>query len=375
MIKTKNIKGDIKGLFRYYSKIIKGKGNISASILADSINKNKNRLTTFELEYPRFIHSEFMTHRQLSRNAASSRAIPVTKMIDNIVNNTAMPIHWGRNKKGMKADIENNLSVEYPSNIFPYNESTNLYDRELVWNFARDNAIEASLCFSNAKYHKQIVNRLTEPFQMIKVICTATEYDNFFYLRCHTDAQPEIKELATIMYELYNNNKPKYLHDGDWHLPYIDDNTWNECVKYFNEQDLNKRDINKKSINEKGLNEQDLNKKGLNIKNIDPLEYAKKVSASCCAQVSYRNLDLSIPKALNIYNMLVQNTPVHASPFEHQATPITQEDIKSFNSKTPNTHITHVDSKNKYWSGNFKGWTQYRQLIPHNTFTDSFKKE
>ena len=86
-----------------YKVVVKGKGNIVARIVADSINNSGNRITTFELEYHRFIHSELMTHRLFSRNAMSSRAVPVSKMIEQVRNSPATPIHWGKNQAGMQA--------------------------------------------------------------------------------------------------------------------------------------------------------------------------------------------------------------------------------------------------------------------------------
>src|SRR3990167_7019338 len=162
------------------------KKNISAIIVADSISRDGHRITTFELEYPRFIHAEFMTHRHFSTNAASSRAIPVKTQLQTIKGNTAHPIHWGANQ---------------------------------AWMEARNHAILFADRFNDAKYHKQIVNRLTEPFSHIKVVCTATEYDNFFWLRCHPDAQPEIQELANQMFALRKESVPDVLEEGEWHLP------------------------------------------------------------------------------------------------------------------------------------------------------------
>ena len=77
---------------------------ISVKVIADSISAHtKQRITTLELEYPRFIHAELMTHRVFSRNSSSSRAIPIQTMINHIKATTAIPIHWGKNQSGMQA--------------------------------------------------------------------------------------------------------------------------------------------------------------------------------------------------------------------------------------------------------------------------------
>jgi thymidylate synthase ThyX len=305
---------------------VKGKGCISAKIIADSISENGRRITTFELEYNRFIHSELMTHRLLSRNAMSSRAVPIEKTIDQVRNNPAMPIHWGKNQRGMRADEECDNKI-------------GMYSKEEWWKLSALSAARFAEEFKDADYAKQIVNRILEPFQIMKTVVTATEWDNFFYLRCHTDAQPEIKELAGCMYQAREQSVPKKLKAKQWHLPYVQTA---ECMDtglqyYFTGVPFESDEIN--------------------------LEDAQKVSASCCAQVSYRLLDDSLDKAIMIYDRLVESKPVHASPFEHQASPLVfpTDDACGFEEGT-----THSDFKRNCWSGNFKGWVQYRQLIKDN---------
>jgi Thymidylate synthase complementing protein len=311
---------------------------ISARILADSVTRRGDRITSYELEYPRFIHSEFMTHRAFSKNAASSRAIPVSKMIENIRTSTAMPVHWGQNKRGMQAEAENDNMIRLPVGLpvgLP-NESNEEVTREEAWESARDSAIEYAQAFSDAGYHKQVTNRMLEPYKMMKVVCSATEYDNFFWLRCHPDAQPEIRELADVMYEARDLNEPKELFEDEYHLPYVTNGVRDMCYSYRTYADTT--------------------------------ELMLKVSASCCAQVSYRTMDVSLEKALKIYDMLVKSEPMHASPFEHQARPMDDDDIQCFKDQDPDSPITHVDRRGDYWSGNFRGWIQHRHEIPNNTY-------
>lgn len=324
---------------------------ISAKIVADSINNNGNRITTYELEYPRFIHAEFMTHRLFSRNAASSRAIPVERSIELIRENTAKPIHWGKNQPGMSAKEENNVLMS--NSWFPETNTernaVGLVSRNEAWNIGRDLAIEVAEAFARAGYHKQIVNRLTEPYAHIKVVCTATEFDNFFYLRCHKDAQPEIQELANQMYDARRLSVPKLLLPGSWHVPYYKDGFFDDASGDFS---------------------------------TEALYDAIAVSASCCAQVSYRRLDDTIEKALVIYKRLMESKPAHASPFEHQATPMQEvhfcDDEQVLLVVHPDAGtldcngITHFDRKGDAWSGNFKGWIQNRQLIDDN-YCSEFK--
>lgn len=169
-----------------------GKGGISARVIADSVSPDNIRITTFELEYPRFIHSEFMTHRLFSRNSSSTRAIPVSKMIELIEENPAMPIHWGENNPGMQSNKEL--------------DPTRKQAAEGLWKSCLNSVISHVKVMSDKigiNGHKQWVGRWLEPATFMKVVVTATEYNNFFWLRDHADAQPEIRELARVMKQAF----------------------------------------------------------------------------------------------------------------------------------------------------------------------------
>ena len=271
---------------------------------------------------------ELMTHRMFSRNAASSRAIPVEKMLEQIRTAPASPVHWGANQSGMQAEEESNAFVtitDYFEADMPtdglYEEFSVALDPEDAWLFAASEACKIAKAFSDAGYHKQIVNRLLEPFQIMKTVVTATEWNNFWYLRAHKDAQPEIQELAVTMKECYELSEPIVLKGGDWHTPYYKTGYW-----VPNSEDL--------------------------------LADALAISSSCCAQVSFRALDDSLDKAKRIYDRLVSSKPVHASPFEHQATPMSGD--------VWDAGTTHKDAYGELWSGNFKNWVQHRQVIKDN---------
>jgi thymidylate synthase ThyX len=299
---------------------ILGKGGIRARVIADSITAKGKRITTFELEYMRYFHSELMTHRMLSKNAASSRAIPILSMIEHIKDNTAMPIYWGKNQPGMKAreelsDIQKQASIG-------------------VWKAARDSAIAHATVLSAEGNHKQTVNRILEPYMMMKTVVTGTEWANFLYLRNHPDAQPEFKELAQCMSEALHHSIPVKLNPGQWHLPYVVTSIEDGDQKYWMDDTTEML-----------------------------LEDAIKVSVSCCAQVSYRKLDDTLEKARRVYDMLNvgSNTePAHASPLEHQATPmITDSTSTCFGWENG---VTHIDRIGDLWSGNFRGWIQNRKM-------------
>lgn len=281
-----------------------GRGGIYAKMVADSISPEGIRLSTLELNYPRIIHAEFMTHRAFSRNASSNRAIPTKRLIDQIVNEPASPIHWGRNKKGMQADEEFSES-ECEKFAHDWREFAKL-------------AAQMAKKFADAGLHKQAANRVLEPFQFIRVVVTATEWENFFSLRLHPDAQPEIQELARVMKEVMDNSEPAKLEPGDWHLPYV-------------RADESELDISDRI----------------------------KVSVARCARVSYLNHDNSAPNIDNdiaLHDRLLRDG--HMSPLEHQGSP-----MWPIVGEIWGDGVTHYDKHWQRWSGNFRGWIQYRQIV------------
>ena len=201
---------------------------INAKILLDSINPVGNRITSWILTYPRFFHSEIMTHRVFSRNAASSRAIPVKRMIDDIRQNCAMPIFWGKNQAGMQAKEELDNTEKYAEvrKDLPYGEglliTTKKQEAKREWLLARDSAVKHAEKMLELGLHKQIANRILEPFMHMTVIITGTEFENFFALRAHPDAQPEFQDLAYKMLDIYQLSEPKKLKAGEWHIPFGD---------------------------------------------------------------------------------------------------------------------------------------------------------
>lgn len=321
---------------------------VSAKIIADSISKDGQRITTFELEYPRIIHSELMTHRLFSRNAASSRAIPVKTLIDMVRNEPAMPVRFGANQPGMQDKGEEHTALVL-----------NHFSPRRAWTIAAEDAAFWAEAFAEAGYHKQTANRLLEPFQRMKTVLTATEFENFWWLRLDKDADPTIEALGKAMHQEYCESDPEPLSPGQWHTPYVDHLV--TITEYASEDNFEYcvLDENNKPV-------------------ILTEEEALSISASCCAQVSYRRLNSTKDKALDIYSRLLSGDKVHASPFEHQATPMDKPDLKSIYENywiDSNTEdflcwedgVTHMDKNGKFWSGNFKGWIQHRQLLDNHT--------
>lgn len=297
---------------------------ITAKIIADSISPQGVRLTTFELEYPRFIHAEMMTHRVFSRNAQSSRAVPVNKSLEQAI---ISPVVWGKNKSGMSSDTT--LSQDVINEVAYY------------WNAAARTCQDFAERMAKAGLHKQWANRCLEWFSPIKVVVTATEWDNFFWLRIDPEAaQPEIVELARKMKAEMDRSVPQHLNPGEWHLPYVlvahgpEDDPIGYFIRSDTQQDWERID----------------------------LVTAKKISASCCAQVSYRKLDTSIKKALEIYEKLFAGPKPHLSPVEHQATPMVSPSA-AYDPQYWENGVTHMTKDGAGWSGNLRGWVQQRQVM------------
>lgn len=271
---------------------------IAARVLCDSISPAGKRITTFVLTYPRFIHAEFMTHRVFSRNAASSRAIPAKKIRKLVRLDPAVPEHWGKNQPGMSADAE---VTGWRLKAIKF----------LLFTVAMRFMLTINWAVEKLGLHKQIANRYLEPWFNITVICTSTEWANFYHLRNHGKAQPEIRILAEAMLAAHNASIPRMLKMGQWHLPFIEAS---EEVLFGLENQL-------------------------------------KLSVARCARVSYMNHEgkhSTYDEDVKLFLRLVGEEPKHSSPAEHQATPLADPEGRN---------------------GNLIGWAQHRKLIPNENLT------
>lgn len=242
---------------------------ITAKIVADSLSPDNVRLTSMVLTYPRLIHSEVMTHRVFSRNAASSRAIPFKRMVEMLIENPAMPVKWGTSQKGMQSGPENS-------------DPQWRVDVQDEWLLAMQDAINHARKLDGMGIHKSISNRLLEPFAHMTTIVTSTEWGNFFALRAHPDAQPEFQELAYKMLDAYLDNIPLHTGYGEWHLPFVTAEELAQHTEWWN---------------------------------------AVKICVARCARISYVNFEEStFEKDVALHDRLMQSG--HWSPFEHAATPI-----------------------------------------------------
>lgn len=278
-------------------------------------------LSTLLLRYPRCIHAEFMTHRVFSRNAASSRAIPVSKLIQDVMDDPYVPLHWGKNQKGMQAAEEHDALVKFRNDEVP---------RDVAWLRARDMAVRAAKQFADAGYHKQIVNRLLEPFAHITVVVSGTEWSNFLALRDHPDAEPHIQVLAREVRRCLDGDPVQDLLPGQWHLPFVTENDKDGIVF----------DLGAGADHTDGFN-----------------AAAIKLAVARCASTSYKTVDgfdMTMEKAADLHDKLVGSAPLHASPCEHVAFA---------------DHLNRGGEAGR-WSrpdlhGNFDGFCQYRKTLPN----------
>ena len=294
--------------------------NAQVKIICDSIGEHSPRLTTFQLRYWRGIHAELMTHRVFSRNAGSSRARPSAAIIEQVRRDPWGPLEWGQNQSGMQAENQ----VDDATRVLAENE----------WGLAAQDAAKRAENMAILGLHKQVVNRVLEPFTFIDVVLTSTDFANWFTLRDEKDADPTIQDLARRMKEAMKASNPVFLKPGEWHLPYIKTQDFYDVRDYLVKQHNVRAEPNEKQI----------------------VDVLKKVSTARCARISYAPFDGngSIEKEVARHDLLVVSQPVHASPAEHQATP--DELI--------------IDNEQDEWAaqylhGNLRGWVQYRKTLPN----------
>lgn len=283
----------------------------AVKVIEDSIC-NGIRITTFQTLSPKFLDAEIEKHRMLSTNSSSDRAIPISKMVEMDYH---LPDQFFLNQAGMQGKE----LLDYESTAELHSDLIELHDDI------------AALMLKWKHVHKQHINRLMLPFSMQSKVITATEWDNFFKLRTHETAQPEIQELAINMLLEMEESVPV---ERVWHLPYI---TEAERAEY-------------------------------------PPELLAKVSSARCARVSYNNHDGSNPvieKDLELYDQLAtrpytdkrgytftEDDPIHGSALEHAAKAMKKPTGVSFDSGQ-----THTDLDNNVWSANFRGWCQFRKML------------
>lgn len=306
----------------------------AARVEKDSIAPNGHRLTTFVITFPRVVLAETVTHRlnydmwgglsfcertttvDVSKNSASSRAIPFSKMLERVKEDPYMPT-WTLNQKGMQGEKAEDTDTIRQANW--------------LWLEARDRMIGYVQSLANIGIHKQDCNRLLEPWAWVTQIVTSSRWDNFFALRCHHAAHPAFRHVARMLYLTRRKSTPRRLVFGQWHLPFVSDGasenfTWHP--EYGKTYDPRYHE------------------------SVEGIPELIKYSAARCAWVSYENHDKDgTPEAmLGTWKRLFAEIPIHASPVEHQATPLPAG--------------SYIESPGM-WRSNLYGWVQARKLLKH----------
>lgn len=262
---------------------------IECQVIADSI-MGGTRITSVQVKYPRFILPQLNTHRVFSRSTASSRAVPTAKLIEMVRNNPVIPIHWGQNQAGMVAESEM--------------DELKIKAAEHIWLGAAREAVDRAEAMAGMGVHKQVVNRILEPFMWAETIITATEWDNFFKLRIADDAQPEIQALAKAIKKAMDESVPK---QRVFHVPYLREDELDNTRWTYSQK--------------------------------------AKISAARCARVSYLNHNKQKPSVEEDFKLAERLIEAgHMSPFDHQA---------KFNS------VEAYRNENR----NLRNWQPYRTLL------------
>lgn len=396
---------------------------IAAEVIADSIC-NGHRITTMKVTFPRFILAEFNTHRMLSKNSASSRAIPFNKMLDMVTTDPFIPIAWQKDHKGMQGTeylSKEDRNDPDPTSIIRWNSEHESANK--AWLAARDEAVKHALILNSIGATKQLCNRLLEPFMWHTVLVTATEWENFFHLRCpqypveaiprdlyrskkdliaslkdfpqiqeavqkrseldwlrSNEGQAEIHmmALAEAMWDARNESKPKELKPGEWHIPFGD------------------------NMNEEGLHNLTSYKADYGgVHSSEITDYLKeqtdlkvKVAVARAARTSYTVVGANLVtgdgahvaaelyrKDIELHNRLLASG--HMSPFEHCAQAMTKEEIAGYVRGQVKTFVEadgDIGIHEKYvyidraesnlmdmhgWCHNLRGWKSYRSMIPN----------
>ena len=360
------------------------KTQIGAKVVAHSRSPQGHEVATISATFPRFILAELNTHRMLSKNSASSRAIPFKRMVEAVMEDPFIPMAWQKDHTGMQGTeyFIDPMSIQFATSN---------------WLTARDNAVKlaSSLHGTDNGYEsvtKQLCNRLLEPFMWHKVLVTATEWENFFKLRClqlrspvdrhflhksrkdmiaahsnpenltmmdkfsitdwlkynESDAEIHISLLAEAMWDALNESTPVQLKAGEWHIPYKDQFEVPQILELSAKQLPAGSDV------------------GEVLKRADAI--AIKASTGKCARASYLTIgnekEMTVEKLIGIHDKMAKADPFHASPFEHCARAMSDEEHEIYRKGYGNTSTPNIGGyMEQGWCRNFRGFIQYRHIL------------
>ena len=342
------------------------KRKISVEIVADSIDGRGNRIISAIFQFPRYILAELNTHRILSKNSASSRAIPFKKMLKSVMEDPFIPIAWQKDHSGMQGTEYFTDEIFKPIKLSDYRDNIKMTEiLENEWLTARNYAATAAETLNNFGLTKQLCNRLLEPFLWHRVLITGTEWDNFFALRAHPDAEIHIAKLADEALKAFNASTPKLLKPGEWHIP-------------FGENIDNLKLAN--ALMDLGLapgwsdtyeSEVYYDSHPYSFYQNYMVEGINKIAIARCARVSYDNFDgtQDYKKDIELFNRLFARNPIHASPAEHVAR--CMDDVEYRHWVKTTSILEEENETTSYpelgWCRNFKGFIQYRTLLANDT--------
>ena len=379
---------------------------IKAKIVADSLSPQGDRLTSVLCTFPRIILAEVNTHRMLSKNTSSSRAIPFEKMVEAVQNNPFIPIAWQKEHTGMQGYeyITYRPAIEKRNNDW-------LDSMDFIIEKAKQMNSNVENLIDGEGVTKQICNRLLEPFMWTTMLITGSRegWENFFELRCpryeipltpdnsevaigkswkelmnwkgtggiwagdfNTNnvieklsynkgaAEVHMMTLAESIYDAVNESTPKQLQAGEWHIPFEDKI---DLIDWLDE-------VNNDGHLDGDLDEQD------RLFEIDKI----KISTAMAAHTSYTVVGnepvKSVKKWIKLHDDLISYDPPHSSPMEHCAKAMRNDEYVTFIKGRPDllefeeesdisiAYLkTYEDSPEAGWCNNFKGFIPYRYFI------------
>lgn len=354
---------------------------IKSEIVAHSLSPQGDELISVLCTFPRIILAEVNTHRMLSKNTSSSRAIPFKKMLEAIDVNPFVPIAWQKEHSGMQG-------TEYHTDEYIVKEL------ESMWVDAKDSAVHMAETIGNEDVTKQICNRLLEPFMWTTMLITGSRegWDNFFHLRCPTyvipfakipkvykskkdcitenegmtahqsgnfwfsinkgQAEIHMMALAEAIWDSVNESTPKQLKSGDWHIPFENKIVEKDVDSYL-----------------KGV--MDIRKDGFWGNEL--IQQTKvEISTAMAARTSYTMVGeektFDLEKMIGLHDRLIKQTPPHSSPLEHCAQAMTDDEHFEFRrgklfEDTDTGLLMPADNDSAGWCFNLKGFISYRYII------------
>ncbi|NKX37739.1 thymidylate synthase [Rhodobacteraceae bacterium R_SAG4] len=313
-------------------------------VLASRCKQTGRKVYTLHLRYPRIIHGELMTHRVFNRNARSSRAVPIMTLLAEIRSSAFIPWHWTGKQKGMQGVPNWQSKVLVQGAAALHVDADTPVDNVAAWLWGRDMMCDLAESFEKADYHKQVANRLVEPWMWMDLLVTSVHWANFLHLRDHPAAEPHIRDLAVLVGKALEAAECQDLDPGEWHLPYVFTPDWEEARSRF-------------------------------ALEAEQIEWLKQISAARCARISYAPFDgdASYEREIERFELLVGDDAIHASPLEHQCTPDRHVTVETTYWEHDGTMIRDEARTGGLYPNlhaSLTGFIQFRKTVPNEAVHD-----